>query len=298
MYLLEMIQKAKRLVKSPELDESDLSTETDSALTKEAWVGWLNDSQDYHMNLIIQASQDYFGSLGTISLTAGTQEYSIPEGMIRLRLVERTDTEPNKIIYPIDITERLLYEPAYDLFRKSEFSYLWGNLIGIVPEPTDSGTLNILYIRKLASLSYGTAEDVTASSITLASSPDLGTTSNKDDYYNDTRIYIVSASTGAGQTVEVSDYTGSTRVATLKNDFESTPTGTIVYAIVCDIPEQFHPAVYTYAAILAKISDDEDATQLGILHGKLVNNMIDALIPRTSQQARYVRYERDVYYPF
>ena len=300
MTLLEMIQKAKRLVKSPELDESDLTSEVDSALTKESWAGWINDSQDYHMNLIIQSAQDYFGTLGTVSVSSGTQEYSLPSGLIQLRMVGRTDITPNKVLYPLDITKKLFYQTSYDIedpYLRREYTYLWNHSLGIVPEPSGDETINIWYIRRLPKLSYGTADAVGATSITLASSPSLGETSNEDDYYNDARIYIVSASTNAGQTVTVSDYDGSTREATVTWS-SGEPTGTVVYSIVCDIPEQFHSAVYTYASILAKISDDEDWSSLGVLHEKLVGNMIDALIPRTSQEARYVYYEKDLYYPF
>ncbi len=303
MYLLEMIQKAKVLASSPQLDESSLSTEVDSALPKVSWTGWINDSQNYHMNLIIQASQDYFGTQGEIPLVSGTQEYDIPEGMLELRLIERTDTDPDKIIYPININQRLLHEPKYDVlspFRKAEFSYLWGNMLGIVPEPTANGTLNVMYIRQLPKLSHGTCTVPSESTDTLvlATTPDLGETSAIDDYYNGSRIYIVSASTGSNQTFTVSDYVSSTRTVTLKSDFAITPTGTIKYAIVCDIPERFHEAVYLYAAIMAKMSDDEDISQLEARHNKLVDSMINGLIPRQSQRARYVLYEKDVFYPY
>jgi len=301
MNILEMIQKAKRLVSSPQLDETSLSTEVDSALPIKSWVGWVNDSQNFHMNLVMQASQEYFGTQGTISLKSGTQEYDIPDGMIELRLIERTDTDPDGVIYPTIINDRLAQEPAFNNlypFRRREFSYLWGNMLGIAPEPIGDETINVMYIRQLPELSYGTAGTTAAGTIILEETPDLGTTSNKDDYYNGCRIYIVSATTGAGQTVTVSDYVGSTRTATLKSDFGTTPTGTIVYAIVCDIPERFHEAVYLYAAIMAKMADDEDISQLENRHGKLVNTIISGLIPRQSQKTRGVRYITDNYYPY
>jgi len=303
MHILEMIQKGKRLVSSPQLDETSLSTEVDAALPIKSWVGWVNDSQNFHMNLVIQASQEYFGTQGTISLESGTQEYAIPDGMIELRLIERTDTDPDGIIYPSIINDRLMKEPAFNNlypFRRREFSYLWGNMLGIAPEPIGDETINVMYIRQLPELSYGecTVPAESTDTLVLEATPDLGTTSNKNDYYNGCRIYIVSATTGAGQTFTVSDYVGSTRTATLKSDFVVTPTGTIVYAIVCDIPERFHEAVYLYAAIMAKMADDEDISQLENRHGKLVRSMLDGLIPRQSQKTRGVRYVTDNLYPY
>lgn len=295
MHLLEMIQKAKYLVSSPQLNEDSLSTETDATYPKVAWVGWMNDSQNFHMNLVIQSSQEYFATKEEIPIVSGTQEYDLPEGMIELRLIERTDTEPDGIILPTLINDKLMHEPAFNNpypFSRREFSYLWGNMLGIVPEPTGSGTINVFYIRQLPELSHGTCTvpGESTDTLVLATTPDLGNTSPKDDYYNGCRIYIVSASAGANQTFTVSDYESSTRTVTLKSDFAITPTGTIVYAILCDIPERFHEAVYVYAAIMAKMADDEDISQLEARHGKLVKTMIEGLIPRQSQKNRSVRY--------
>lgn len=55
--------------------------------------------------------------------------------------------------------------------------------------------------------------------------------SSSDDYYNNSLLMIV-AGTGAGQSQYISDYTGSTRTATMNGTWVTTPDNTSVYAIL------------------------------------------------------------------
>ena len=71
----------------------------------------------------------------------------------------------------------------------------------------------------------GTAQAVSGTTITLAASA-----SSSDDYFNGDTVWIVSATTGADQSRVITDYVGSTRVATIIPAWGVTPTGTIVYA--------------------------------------------------------------------
>ena len=292
MNTLEMLQTAKRHAKSPLLDETALTTEVDSAIPISTWMRFIQDSQLFHMNLVISAAEEYFGTLTQLSFVAGTQEYAIPGNTIQLRLLERTDTT-SRVILPININERLNYEPLngdVNSYSTSNYNYLWNNMIGFAPTPTQSLTnnINVLYIRRLPDLSYGTAPTVDATSLTLASTPSLGNTSNEDDYYNGATVRIISADAGAGQTRKITDYVGSTRVATV-DTWDVTPTGVFVYDVVCDIPMEFHPAIPMYAAILAKTSDDDSISKIKVLHNELVVQMVNGLT-RSTQQPRYVNF--------
>lgn len=72
----------------------------------------------------------------------------------------------------------------------------------------------------------GTAQAGAAGSITLASGA-----SSTDDYYNNSAVAIVSG-TGAGQTRKITDYTGSTRVATVDTNWVTNPDNTSVYQVL------------------------------------------------------------------
>lgn len=301
MTTLELIQSAKRHSKSPLLDESALTTEVDSAIPISSWVRFLNDSISRHMEIVRSAAQEYFGAKETISFVAGTQEYSLPGNSVEIRLIERTDTNTSRILSPILINDRLIYEnsdgdynPVYDSTR----NYFWNNLIGFSPTPTVSatGNINVLYIRRLPDVNFGTAASVAVdgTTITLATTPTFGATPTAnayyDDYYNNATIQIISATAGAGQRRKITDYVGATKVCTLESALNPVPTGTIVYDIVCDIPEQYHPVVAMWVAILAKTSDDDTIGQLKPLYDELKNEMTMGLVGRQSQESRSVRF--------
>ena len=294
MHLLEMIQQAKTdHGHSALLDTSALTTEVDDKLTIASWVRWINNSQQYHQGIVLEAAQDYFGTQQTISYVSGTNEYSLQGNELRIRLIERTDTDPDRIIRPIIINDRLLATPKYaawNVFRSREYSYLWGNMIGFVAG--EAGTADVLYIRRLPDLSYGTASAADATSITLSATPTFGTTAITDDYYNGATVRIVSG-TNSGQQAVVTDYVASTKVITVASWLSGTPSGTIVYDIVCDIPVQHHEAICIYAAIKAKISDKDDTRQLKSHHNGLIERMVAGLTPRSSQEPRYIRYLED-----
>ena len=76
----------------------------------------------------------------------------------------------------------------------------------------------------------GTAQAAAATTITLATSATYGTVDTRDDYYTGAKVEIISGTTGAGQISRITDYNGSTKVATV-NTWGVTPTGTIVYFI-------------------------------------------------------------------
>ncbi len=71
----------------------------------------------------------------------------------------------------------------------------------------------------------GTAQAGAASTITLAAGA-----SATDDYYNSATIHITGG-TGSGQTRTISDYVGSTKVATVDSAWTTQPDATSVYEI-------------------------------------------------------------------
>lgn len=82
----------------------------------------------------------------------------------------------------------------------------------------------------IASSTYaarGTAQAVTGTTIQFASSETFA----NDELNNNASVYIVSASTGAGQVRCITDYVGSTDTATV-DTWTTTPTGTITYDLI------------------------------------------------------------------
>lgn len=83
----------------------------------------------------------------------------------------------------------------------------------------------LLYVLEMGTVRQNTAQAGAASTITLDASA-----SAVDDFYNGMAITIVSGQ-GAGQTRYISDYVGSTRVATVGSAWGTTPNNTSVFRI-------------------------------------------------------------------
>lgn len=86
----------------------------------------------------------------------------------------------------------------------------------------------------LNAIQEGTAQAGASTTITLATAA-----INDDDRYNGNRVWIVSG-TGAGQVRNITDYVGSSRVATVEPAWTDNPDNTSVYAIM---PDSFTPGV-------------------------------------------------------
>ncbi len=117
------------------------------------------------------------------------------------------------------------------------------------------GTLKCWAVQTPARPSYGTAAAAAGTSITLATTPDIGATSIEPHYYVGARIGIESATTGAGQVRRISAYDASTRVCTVAT-WDTTPTGTIKYSILLDLPDCMDRAVVLRAALIILRADE------------------------------------------
>jgi len=293
---LQIIQWAKRLANDPQLDESSLSTEVNPALPIAFWADTENKAQLYFENQILQAAQDFFIGQDTITYTAGTDKYTVPSHMMQLRLLERVETSKKYRLHPVSLVDKNKYldsnYPYNSVYpygnNDPRVYYFFGDRIAIADDD-ESGTMNIFYVRRLPDLHYGTATAAASTTITFDTSPDLGNLISVDDYYNQAFVEIVSASTGVGEIRRITDYVASTRVATITPAWTSTPTGTIVYNVMCEIPKEHHEAVAARMAIIAKISDQlEVPANLQLYAQELENNMIEALIPRHTDESRHI----------
>lgn len=302
MNTVEFIQWAKNLIKDPLLTETDLTVEPNSSLPRQFWMDALDNSQIYFENLMLQQTQDYFSGEDTITYTAGTETYTIPGGMIQLRLLERVGVDRNYNLRPITIVDKNRYLNRNDAYgyKYSEnepvvYSF-WGNRLRIA-DTTQSGTMNIFFVRRLPKIMLGTVTSPTTTTIVLPETPTLGRKpDDRDDYYNGATLRIISATTGAGQRIEITDYVGLTRTCTVSAPATAL-TGTITAEIVCDIPENLHEALAARMAVVAKISDQQDVPpDLAAFAEKLEETLIQASVPRHSDESRGVNIPYDYGY--
>jgi hypothetical protein len=297
--LLYILQESKALVESPLISTSALTTETDSSLPIDRWIKWINQSQKYVEGVVRNAFQDYLGATQTVSLTSTTDTYSVPGNAVQVRLIERSDLSPTQKMYPLKISDKFKWNNVQSVYPYNSINWysFWGDNLIITPSPQATGTtMKIWYIRRMADLSYGTAAAFDATTVTLATAATFGTTSDEDDYYNGSRIKVVSATTGAGQIGTITDYVGSTRVATVA--FSSLPTGTMVYSILSDIPADYVEAL-TYRTALTATLKDKDEKAYNLLaprYNEVEKAMINQLENRQLQETTYLNYCIDCFY--
>lgn len=147
-------------------------------------------------------------------------------------------------------------------FRSRLASYGWdirGDKLHFHDTPSDTvaDKWRLHYVRRIAEPSYGTAAAGSTTAITLASTPTYGSSVNQDDYYNNSRILIITGG-GAGEIRTVSDYVGSTRVATIS--LGTAITTASVYSILPDIPD--HAAALVCFKATVDILSSQEAPNL------------------------------------
>jgi len=213
---------------------------------------WANEGLMRYAHQLMQASQGYFEIKINLDLVANTEAVALPSyfnvtekshfGTIRLERNLPSATIPLQFRRRRDISNPstgitgLTFLPTYD-FR--------GNNIILEPAPTSAETNGLILVYQFMPprLQSGTAQAGAATTITLDATADP-----RDDYYNDQRIFI-SSGTGLGQIRTISDYVGSSKVATVSVAWGTNPDSTSVFSTLIhdDFPESFHELLPLYA---------------------------------------------------
>ncbi|GAG41787.1 unnamed protein product, partial [marine sediment metagenome] len=145
--------------------------------------------------------------------------------------------------------------------------------------------LRLYYVRRPPTLITGTAAAGAATTLTMAASPPPVPI---DDFYNGVTMFL-RGGTGAGESAEITDYVGSTRVCTI--DFTSTPSTDSVYATESELPAGHNEIVAMGAAIRALMFDVAQETKLDQFkkwYTKLEFDLMDFVENRQLQVARSV----------
>lgn len=214
---------------------------------------WGNEGLYKYALMLMKASQGYFETTSLLDIVTAVETIALPSNfssepsLLSMVIVEKVLTNGR---VPLNYRKRYnqvnpttgqgsgeAYFPTYE-FR--------GNSLVLEPTPVSSETdgIRITYKGLPPKLRSATAQAGGAASITLDASADP-----RDDYYNGAKIYIYSG-IGAGQIRTISDYVGSTKVATVSVAWGTNPTSASVFATLVhdDFPEIFHQLIPMYAA--------------------------------------------------
>jgi len=253
---------------------------------------WANEALYKYALRLMKCSQGYFETTANLDIVADTETIALPTNfssqasllnMVRVEKVLSDSRVPLSYRKRYDEANTISgagsgdsYLPTYD-FR--------GNNLVLEPTPASSATagIRIVYKGLPPHLRSATAQAGGASTIALDASADP-----RDDYYNGAKIYIYSG-TGIGQIRTISDYVGSTKVATVSAVWGTNPDSTSIFSTLIhdDFPEIFHPLIPMYAtkkAFLKERSLNEKTHYDGSALKELENDFVKFIEERTESR--------------
>lgn len=215
---------------------------------------WANEAYYKYALMLMKAAQGYFETTALLDIVAGAETISLPSNftaneisLLKAVIVEKVLSSSR---VPLRYRKRYseenstsgsggsgeTYLPTYD-FRGSSL------VLEPTPDTSENDAIRVVFQGVPPRLRCGTAATGGAATITFDSGADP-----RNDYYNNARIYIYSG-TGAGQIRTISDYVGSTKIATVSASWTTPPDGTSVFSTLIhdDFPEIFHELIPFYA---------------------------------------------------
>lgn len=229
----EMVQQIRT-----KMDETGITSGkwSDTEIIRE-----MNLSKTYFVNLINTINEKINGRTASVTYVSGTELYDLPKDLDSVKRVEVTSTKQK--VSSINVDEKEQYRGENNILLPSPVYYLWGNQIGLV---NISGNVTIYYLRRVPDVHYGTVSAIAATTLTFDATPNSSssvdyTVKQIDDYYIGAYVNVYSG-TGVGQTRSITDYVGSTKVATVAT-WDTNPDTSSLYALMYNLPNEVDECV-------------------------------------------------------
>lgn len=221
----------------------------------------------------------------TVDLVANTELVSLPVDLKKVCLVEYL---MNGVYYPLtalDFKDHYKVKQFWPVIDATlRFYYLLDAQIGILPVPSGNVTagLRITYYPKAGNLHYGIVAGVGSGTVTLASDASV-----EDDAYNGQYLAIVSG-TGAGKKAQITDYVGSTKVATVT--FAVPPIAGSTYALYPKSESELDELIILQTAQELTVVQDPGVSKLfAELYSRERERRVDELATRDAQP-QYIKF--------
>lgn len=238
---------------------------------------YLNQAQDMVADIILKLRPEMLSHYFDLTLTGAT-EYFIPDSIPFdyediLMIEDYTDDATRVKTSPSNWYDRMNYFQNELCTVYTPWSIRDQYLE--LPEATTNKTLRVWYTRRPVPMFYGTVAAGASTTVTFPASPTAGEVRNVNDYYNGMKVYISS-----GDVRFISDYVGSTRVATVSSAFGTTPTTAHTVELLSSLPERFMVVMIDVATRKIKLVNDDDDT----LVARFIEEEIKRLIPRIEKR--------------
>jgi len=146
-----------------------------------------------------------------------------------------------------------------------------------------ASTLRVWYVRRPVGFFYGTVAAGAASTVTFPTTPTAGEVILSNDYYNGMQVYI------NGDVRWITDYVGSTRVATVNAAWTAVPTTANTVELMSPLPDRLHSLIVNVAAKLVKIANDDDISLIENFIKDQLARFIKRLNKPQIQEAEVIR---------
>lgn len=192
------------------------------------------DNQGHPTSLNVRANTAQAGAASTITLDASASATDDIYNDLVILIISGTGAgQARKITDYVGSTKVATVTPNWVTNPSSSSTFIILPFAGaaaiadaVWDEATSGHVTSGTYGQALQPIRAGTAQAGAAGTITLDASA-----SATDDYYNNT-IILITGGTGALQVRQITDYVGSTKVATVGRNWTTTPDATSVFVII------------------------------------------------------------------
>lgn len=114
-------------------------------ITDATWLKWFNQSYKKFYNLCVGTYEDLYIKSSTINVVSGTEDYSLPSDVLKVRLLEVNDGSPKpRTLRPWTLTDK--NRIAYSVYDYPLRYILFNKTIKLIPLPTSNVVLTLFYI--------------------------------------------------------------------------------------------------------------------------------------------------------
>ncbi len=278
IYTPQRMLKDMRYFSNQNPEISDIPTDVEMRI--------IDNSQDLITDELLKIRPEILSNYFDLTLTSATSYYIpdyIPFNYEQILMVEDyTDTQ-----YPLSTSAANWFD-RMNYYERN----VWGDKVAWnirdqyleIPQKADisSSTLRVWYARRPVGLFYGTVAAGTTNTVTFPSSPTAGEVMQTNDYYNGMQVYC------NGEVKTISDYVGSTRVATISGTWATTPTTSHTVELISPLPERLHSVIVNVAAKLVKIANDDEIAPIDIFIRDQLSNFLARLRSTQVQEPEHI----------
>lgn len=250
------------------------------------FVDYLNESYQYHVSLLQEMRpednrQDDFMATYIDLVSDGNPNILLPPFVRGVLKVQATWQSSKPFMKPGTDEEmvRDVVGSATPGATVTNYTYgVFGPWLWINPAVATGQSIRVFCLIAAPDLLMGKTPSLAGSTTTipLPSSEDAAQgqriAKQFDDIYNNHYIAILSGA-DAGKIRRITDYVGSTRVATVDSAYSAALPASTDFAMIPALPSEFHRAVAIYAAIGLRQSKDEMWDHLAKRHELLLANL-------------------------